>query len=227
MPYRIRSQRYVEKNPVGSIRPHPMNPNQGDVDAIAESIDELGFYGACMVQESTGYILAGEHRWKAAIQEGADFVPTIFIDCDDGEALKILGVDNRAADLRSYDDARLVALLQEMRDRTGTLRGSGYSDNDLTGLLARMGSERLAADGYAPNGDPLEGGPEVEGGADGQRRIGGPRADEEEDPEFVDAPDREYRNQYAVAVICNDEAHQREVFERLGALGFKCKVLVV
>lgn len=39
------------------------------------------------------------------------------------------------------------------------------------------------------------------------------------------APDR-YREQYGIIVICEDEAHQREVFETLKRYGCKLRVVV-
>ncbi len=44
---------------------HPKNPRKGNVDLIIESIEENGFYGALIVQKSTGYILTGNHRFVA------------------------------------------------------------------------------------------------------------------------------------------------------------------
>jgi hypothetical protein len=227
MAFRVRKQRYVEDYPVTKLTPHPDNPNEGDVEAIEESIEELGFYGVVLAHESSGYILAGNHRWEAAVNEGAAGVPTILLDCDDETALKILLGDNRIADLRTYNDQKLADLLTEMRGKSPSgLRGTGYTDGDLTGLLARMGNQRLAEAGSGPDGRPLEGGPEIEGREEAGR-VGGPRADEEADAFGVDDAGKTYQNQYAVAVFCTDEAHQQQTFERLAGLGFKCKVLVV
>jgi hypothetical protein len=229
MAFKVRAQRYVEHYPVTKLTKHPKNPNVGDVGAIVESIEELGFYGVVLAQESTGFILAGNHRWEAAVNEGAADVPTLLIDCDDDEALKILLGDNRIADLRTYDDRKLADVLSEMRERSG-LRGTGYDDNDLTGLLARMGSDRLREGGFAGNGDPLQGGPEVEGGEveGGERAAGrGAGGGDGDAPAGLDDPGTPYKNQYAVAVFCTDEGHQQATFERLAGLGYKCKVLVV
>ena len=54
--------------PLGDLRPHPKNPNQGDVGAIVESIETVGFYGTVTAQKPRngrkhGRILAGEHRY--------------------------------------------------------------------------------------------------------------------------------------------------------------------
>lgn len=36
-----------------------------------------------------------------------------------------------------------------------------------------------------------------------------------------------YKEQFGVIVVCRDEAHHREVYERLKAEGYNCKVVRV
>lgn len=96
---KIINKRYDPAVAVTNISPHPRNPRRGAVDAIMQSIDHNGFYGACVVQESTGYILAGNYRHQAAVYRGAETLPVIFIDCDDATADRILVADNRSNDL--------------------------------------------------------------------------------------------------------------------------------
>lgn len=54
-----------------ALRPHPRNPRQGNIGAIHDSITANGFYGQVVAQKSTGFILAGNHRWRAAAQPAA------------------------------------------------------------------------------------------------------------------------------------------------------------
>ncbi len=109
---------------VDSVRPHPQNPRKGDVAAIGESIAEDGFYGALVVQASTGHILAGTHRWLAAREEELTELPAIFVDVDDETALRILLVDNRASDLAGWDAEQLAAVLESF---DGDVAGTGFS----------------------------------------------------------------------------------------------------
>ena len=120
-----------------ALRPHPRNPRRGDVDAIEESIAENGFYGCVVAQRSTGYILAGNHRWKAAKRAKIERVPVVWLDVDDQRALRILLVDNRTNDLADYADSRLAALLSELRADSG-LRGTGYDEDFHNKLLSRL-----------------------------------------------------------------------------------------
>lgn len=120
---------------VEDVEPHPQNPRQGDVGAIYESIKANGFYGALVVQQSTGYILAGNHRYLAARELGMTELPAHILDVDDATALRILLVDNRTNDLASYDDSALVDLLQSLHPN---LEGTGYDGSDLDQLIADL-----------------------------------------------------------------------------------------
>lgn len=116
------------------IEPHPDNPRRGNVEIIRESIDANGFYGALVVQRSTGRILAGNHRYQAALAAGLDKLPALVVDVDDDTARRILLIDNRSNDLASYDEAALAAVLVSIDD----LAGSGYSQDDLALLQAKL-----------------------------------------------------------------------------------------
>ena len=137
----------IELVDIDTIQPHPRNPRMGDVGAISESIDEHGFYGVCVVQESTRYILVGSHRWKGAKWKGATEVPVAWVDCDDDEAIRILLVDNRTNDVPSYDDAQLATLLRELSDTARGYAGTGFDGDALDDLLHDL-------DNADPPGDP-------------------------------------------------------------------------
>ncbi len=123
--------------PVDMLITHPRNPRQGNVEAITESIKANGFYGTIVAQGSTGHVLGGNHRLKAARELGMETVPVAWLDIDDDRALRILLADNRTADLAEYDDAALSALLQELAESDG-LDGTGYDDDALGALMAKL-----------------------------------------------------------------------------------------
>jgi len=128
----------VEDAPVASLIPHPDNPRRGDVDAIEESILANGWYGAVIVQRTTRYILAGNHRWQGATRAGALTVPTIFVDVDDAVARRIVLADNRTGDMASYDQSELAAILSQIQDEAGSITGTGYVDSDLDQILTSL-----------------------------------------------------------------------------------------
>ena len=127
-------QRYVRRK-LDELHPHPSNPRQGDVGAIHESIEANGFYGAVIVQKSTGYVLAGNHRMQAAAHAGAKSLPVIEVDVDDATATRILLADNRTNDVATYDQDALAGLLRSLAE-DGGLAGSGYDGDDVDALLA-------------------------------------------------------------------------------------------
>jgi hypothetical protein len=132
---KIRDQTY-ELVRVEALAPHPDNPRQGNVEAIAESVTQNGFYGAIVAQRSTGYILAGNHRLLAARQQGLAEVPVVWLDVDDDWARRILA-DNRTNDLATYDQEQLAALLGELAVTESGLIGTGYSAEDLAALAGK------------------------------------------------------------------------------------------
>ena len=135
----------VEHVSVEALKVHPQNPRRGDLDAIVASIAANGFYGALVVQRSTGYVLAGNHRLMAAVQAGLKQVPVAWVDVDDVRALAILAADNRTSDMGTYDDEQLAHVLQQLSDE-GALQGTGYDAGDL----------HLLMESLAPQFDPVD-----------------------------------------------------------------------
>lgn len=114
---------------------HPENANVGNVDAIAESIRVNGFYAPIVVQSTTGYILAGNHRYQAAAKLGYTQVPVVYLDVNDEEAKRIMVADNRTTRLGHDNDELLTNLLEELGDSELGLMGTGFSHADLQTLL--------------------------------------------------------------------------------------------
>lgn len=137
MPPPVANER-VELVAVETLIPHPRNPNQGDVGAIAQSILAHGFIGAVIAQISTRHILAGEHSWLAAAQTGMSHIPTVWVDIDDRKALSFLLAHNRTRDRAAYDHAKLYDLLAELRDELGSSDdfegATGFDDDALNAL---------------------------------------------------------------------------------------------
>ncbi len=117
-----------------TLVPHPLNPRIGDVEAIRASIRAVGFYNYVVGQTSTGYVIAGNHRLKAAVAEGVPDVPVMWLDVDDDTALRILLADNRTSDKSEYYADILLTQLEAL----GDLAGTGYTGDDLDDLLAEV-----------------------------------------------------------------------------------------
>jgi len=127
--------RTEERVHIDRIEAHPANPNDGDVAAIAESIRQNGFYGRIVVRDSTGKILAGEHRWRAAQEVGLTEVPIERVECDDKTAMRILLADNATAEKAEREPEPLADLLESLETTGDGLAGTGYDDGDLDELL--------------------------------------------------------------------------------------------
>lgn len=130
-----------ESVPVDTISPHPSNPRRGDTEIIKASIKAHGFFGACVVQRSTGYILVGNHRWQAAVDTGETDVPVLWADVDDEKAKRILIADNRTAELAHWDETALHVLLAELAVSVAGLDGLAFSTDDLASIAASQGDD--------------------------------------------------------------------------------------
>jgi DNA modification methylase len=109
-------------------------------------IEENGWYGVIVAQRSSGRILAGNHRWRAAKAAGMSELPVAYLDVDDDRAERILLADNRSNDLASYDDHALADLLQTLTATDDGLLGTGYDGDDLDQLLRDLNGHEAEAD---------------------------------------------------------------------------------
>jgi hypothetical protein len=144
------------------LRPHPENPRRGDVQGIASSLRRFGQVRPIVVQASSGFIVAGNHTYRAATEElGWSKVAAVRVDLSDDEARAYLIADNRWSDAATNDDAALVAVLERLAD-DGRLDGTGYSADDVDDLRALIGSLEVEGGATAehatnPLPEPTEG----------------------------------------------------------------------
>lgn len=129
-----------------SLALYHQNPRLGSVTAIRDSLRAHGQYKPVVVNRGTHTgrpmeVLAGNHTVKAfrdLLEAEPDkdewrLISAVVIDVDDDEAKRIVLVDNRTPELGDgYDNAVLTDLLSSL----GDLSGTGYTDEDLAGLLA-------------------------------------------------------------------------------------------
>lgn len=142
MTIRVWENEGVRDIPVSELTPHPDNANIGDVEAIKQSIRVNGFYAPIIAQASTGYIIVGNHRFRAAQELGAVTVPVIFLDVDDEQAMRLMLADNRTARLGHDDMEALGAALSQLAESEVGLLGTGFTPLDLQRLLIET-DERL------------------------------------------------------------------------------------
>lgn len=121
----------IETVPINEIKVHPLNPREGDIGAIIESLTHMGQYRPIVVNKATKHILSGNHTYQGALQLGWEKIAVHWVDVDEIEEIKILIVDNRTSDLATYDPQELNKLLMS----TG-LRGTGFSSEEVAEILA-------------------------------------------------------------------------------------------
>jgi hypothetical protein len=142
-------QRYDPAVPVERLSEHPRNPRKGDMGRLDRSMAAHGFYGAVYAQESTGVLIAGNHRVRKAIERGEPDVPVIWLQVDDDKALELLLIDNWVPDGATYDDR----LLLEAMAGLDSLYGTGYDETDREAL-----EHLLRDDAWDGTGGPGAGG---------------------------------------------------------------------
>jgi hypothetical protein len=126
---------------VASLTEHPNNPRNGNLEAIGESLEENGFYGAVIVQKSTGYILKGNHTFRVAKDKGLSKLPVILLDVNDARAHKIMLADNRVPELAGYDFQALRDALDVVYDESQSYVGTGFDDEAYNLVLNQINQE--------------------------------------------------------------------------------------
>jgi hypothetical protein len=140
-------QTYESDAQLADLAEHPDNPRAGDDDAVAESIDINGFYGAIIAQLSTRRILAGHTRRRNLLAAGATTGPVLWLDVDDRAARRILLADNRTAELAAWIPGKLADVLAAMG---ADIEGSGFTEADLAIAIAQAGDAAGQSRDYNP-----------------------------------------------------------------------------
>ena len=133
-----------EHAPITKLKVHPKNPNTGDVESLAESIRENGFYGYVIANKKSKEVLVGNHRFEAAKEAGMATIPTIWVEVNAKTEAWLLAKDNEIA----HNGHRDVKVLDFLLNQLYTLRGTGYTEDDLEDMkteLRRMEPEANAA----------------------------------------------------------------------------------
>ena len=122
--------------PIEQIEPHPDNPNEGDVEAIVESVIVNGCYRPVWVSRRSNRIVGGTHLYLAHLQVGASHVPVDWVTCrDDEHELRILIVDNELTRKGIYIEPILIESLQRLKDTPVGLAGTGFDRGALERLV--------------------------------------------------------------------------------------------
>src|SRR5262249_40620838 len=120
-----RSPAELAENP-RNWRHHPAT----QLTALADVIAEVGWAGACLLNERTGRLIDGHARKKIALRQGCQKVPVLIGSWDEQTEAKILATLDPIGTLAEADSAKLEALLREVDTGSDALQ-------QLLGDLAR------------------------------------------------------------------------------------------
>ncbi len=131
--------------PVGDLQLLPGNPRRGDVGAVAASLEAFGQRKPIVVRKSDNTVIAGNHTLQAAQELGWSELAVVWVDDDDATAKAFALADNRTAELGTYDEAALAALVAEVLEADeDLLRATGWEPDDLAEMLRRLEPKRPA-----------------------------------------------------------------------------------
>ena len=153
----IREELKGQIRSIDSVKQHPKNVRQGDVGAIAQSLQTHGQYVPIIVQRSTGRIVKGNHTWQAAKQLGWTEIAVLELDINDRKALELLLTDNKTSDQAAYDETALAELLESLHKDKRALEGTGYTGDDLDDLLASLQERFQPSQTTYPQGSAITG----------------------------------------------------------------------
>ena len=186
---------------VKDLIPYENNPRSNDeaVDYVANSIKEFGFKVPVVVDKDN-VVVAGHTRLKACEKLGIDEVPCIVADDLTEDQIKAFRIaDNKVGEIATWDLDKLSIELD------------GLQDIDMSDFGFDIGADAVRTEG---------GSTDSESGGENEDDSAGTR-----EGDF--GTDFSYMNQYAVTVICVDEADQQKVYEKLLSEGYNCRVVTV
>jgi hypothetical protein len=187
------------------LKEHPQNPNNSADELIDDSIEHNGWYGAIIAQKSTGYILAGNGRYRTAIKRKAPAIPVIWRDIDDETALRILLADNEVPRHSIMDED----ILHEVLNSLTSLDGTGYGD-----ALHSL-EKRLAAEAEAEATREAEKDLPPEERSDADPTGSGQESPSSGVPTATDVPKDQYSPDFGIMIVCYSEEDQQAVYEAL------------
>jgi ParB-like chromosome segregation protein Spo0J len=145
--------------PVDRLTPLPENPRRGDVEAVARSYATFGQRKPIVARREGdgGIVIAGNHQLAAARELGWEKIAVVWVDDDDITAKAFALADNRTADLGTYDDSDLLAMLQAVHDADAELFAStAYDDDSLAELIGSLQTFENAGRDTEPGEPPVE-----------------------------------------------------------------------
>jgi len=129
--------------PVEDIEPNPRQPRQslGDLSELTASVREKGVLEPLLVRKVAGrfQIIAGERRYRAAVEAGLVEVPCVVHEASDAEMMELALVENlQRKDLTAFEEADGLDVLAEKYGYTHEMMAEklGKSRSSITEALS-------------------------------------------------------------------------------------------
>ena len=123
---------------IADVIPYENNPRVNDkaVEAVAASLKEFGFKQPIVV-DSSGVIVVGHTRLKAAKLLGMDKVPVVVADdLTDEQIREYRLADNKTAELSEWDFGKLQEEMDALKDVDMSVFGFDVADAAFDDLVA-------------------------------------------------------------------------------------------
>ena len=133
--------------PVSKLIPYGRNPRKNDhvIEQMAGAIREFGFR-IPIIAKSTGEVVDGHLRLKAALHLGLETVPVVLADDLTPMQIKAFRIlANRSATWAEWDEDLLRLELEELQLDDFDLALTGFDDDEIAELLA---GEETTAEGH-------------------------------------------------------------------------------
>lgn len=128
----------IEIKPLSELRSYQFNARVHDgaqINALKRSIEEFGFTNPVLVH-SSGRIIAGHGRVKAAHELGMTEVPCLVLDSlSEQQARAYTIADNQLPQMASWDFDMLAVEIDELKDLGFDISTLGFNDEELTEML--------------------------------------------------------------------------------------------
>ena len=147
----------LEHWPLAKLMPYTNNPRRNDevVAPMADAIRKMGFK-VPIIALSSGEIVDGHLRLKAAQQLGLETVPVVLADDLTPTQVKAFRIlINQSAHWADWDDELLRQEMQSLAETDFDLDLIGFSDTELDALLAVEDEQASTADDVVPEPEEI------------------------------------------------------------------------
>lgn len=136
----------VEQWEVERLRRNPLNYKRhppAQIARLRKSLARFGWRQPIVARPSDGLVIAGHGRLDVAEADGMAWVPVTPWECTDEEGRAYLVADNETQRGGEDDEEQLAKLLKQIQAADGGLDGTGFDDDEVATLLAKLEAPQL------------------------------------------------------------------------------------